>query len=274
MDTHDFSGLPPAAQAYIRELEQGTADLAQRIQTLEERLRLAQSQRFAPRSVKLKDRVFNEAEQMAQAYDNADDAFALPDTGLPQVNEPERGKRGRKPLPANLRPSASNTTCLRTRRFAPAAVTGCTAWARITACSCTSRSRRRCCNTCGSSTHAGIASATQTARRSWRRCLQALPGSNASASVIATVTAGKFVDGTPLYRMADVFARADIPVGRGTLANWIIRPAELHYSRLYAALRKTLLSQPLIHGDETTVQVLKEPGKSGKRLVPAVIDGG
>ncbi|MGF6536993.1 IS66 family transposase zinc-finger binding domain-containing protein [Paraburkholderia youngii] len=104
MDTHDFSGLPPAAQAYIRELEQGTADLAPRIQTLEEQLGLAQSQRFAPRSEKLKDRVFNEAEQMAQAYDDADDAFALPDTGLPQVNEPEGGKRGRKPLSANLPP--------------------------------------------------------------------------------------------------------------------------------------------------------------------------
>ncbi|MBB5404383.1 hypothetical protein HDG41_006479 [Paraburkholderia sp. JPY162] len=84
--------------------EQGTADLAPRIQTLDEQLGLAQSQRFAPRSEKLTDRVFNEAEQMAQAYDDADDAFALPDTGLPQVNEPEGGKRGRKPLPANLPP--------------------------------------------------------------------------------------------------------------------------------------------------------------------------
>jgi len=53
-----------------------------------------------------------------------------------------------------------------------------------------------------------------------------------------------------------------VPVGRGTLANWIIRPAELHYSRLYEAMRQTLLSQPLIHGDETTVQVLKEEGKT------------
>jgi hypothetical protein len=30
------------------------------------------------------------------------------------------------------------------------------------------------------------------------------------------------------------------------------------------ALRKTLLSQPLIHGDETTVQVLKEPDKTAQ----------
>jgi hypothetical protein len=58
--------------------------------------------------------------------------------------------------------------------------------------------------------------------------------------------------------------RADIEVGRGTLANWIIRPAELHYSRLFEALRGTLLSQSLIHGDETTIQVLKEPGRAAQ----------
>lgn len=64
--------------------------------------------------------------------------------------------------------------------------------------------------------------------------------------------------------MEDALARACIPAGRGTLANWIIRPAELHYSRLYEAMRQTLLSQPLIHGDETTVQVLKEEGKTAQ----------
>ncbi|QTP37447.1 hypothetical protein B7759_06090 (plasmid) [Burkholderia glumae] len=93
---------------------------------------------------------------------------------------------------------------------------------------------------------------------------QPLSGSNASAALIATVTAGKYVDGTPLYRMEDALSRANIAVGRGTLANWIIRPAQLHYSRLYEALRQTLLSQQLIHGDETTVQVLKEPGKTAQ----------
>lgn len=63
-------------------------------------------------------------------------------------------------------------------------------------------------------------------------------------------------------------ARADRHRSRtwhaGTLANWIIRAAELHYSRLYEALRRTLLSRPLIHDDETTVQVLKEPGKDAQ----------
>lgn len=93
MNEHDFSRLPPAAQAYIRELEtraatnaQHIAELTERIKLLEEQFRLAQSKRFAPSSEKFKDRVFDEAEQMAAATladDDEDDVLALPDTGLP-----------------------------------------------------------------------------------------------------------------------------------------------------------------------------------------------
>ncbi|MFX7506882.1 hypothetical protein ABTJ37_21450, partial [Acinetobacter baumannii] len=64
MNEHDFSRLPPAAQAYIRELEaraatnaQHIAELTERIKLLEEQFRLAQSKRFAPSSEKLKDRM-------------------------------------------------------------------------------------------------------------------------------------------------------------------------------------------------------------------------
>lgn len=35
--------------------------------------------------------------------------------------------------------------------------------------------------------------------------------------MIAAVTAGKYVDGTPLYRMEDVLTRSNIAVSRGTL---------------------------------------------------------
>ncbi len=82
--------------------------------------------------------------------------------------------------------------------------------------------------------------------------------------MIATVMTAKYADGTPLYRMEDALGRSNIAVSRGTLAHWIIRPAELHLSRLYEALRGTLLAQSLIHGDETTVQVLKEDGKTAQ----------
>jgi transposase len=73
---------PDALIARILELQSQNQQLAQRIGQLEELFRLAQFKRFAPSSEKLKDRVFDEAEQIAATEpgdDDSDDAFALPD---------------------------------------------------------------------------------------------------------------------------------------------------------------------------------------------------
>src|SRR5258708_7706497 len=108
MNEDDLSRLPPAAQAYIRELEARNRQLGERIAHLEEQFRLAQSKRFAPSSEKLKDRVFDEAEQIVSSEPDdmdagaTDDAFVLPDTGLPDPPASTRIKPGRKPLPAHL----------------------------------------------------------------------------------------------------------------------------------------------------------------------------
>ncbi|SAL07280.1 transposase IS66 [Caballeronia calidae] len=93
--------------ARILELEDRNRRLVQRVEQLEELFRLAQDKRFAPSSEKLKRRVFDEAEQIAATPglnedDEVDDAFALPDTGLPETDRPAPGERGRKPLPAHL----------------------------------------------------------------------------------------------------------------------------------------------------------------------------
>jgi len=269
MTTHDISQLPAAAQAYIHTLQTQVSTLNERIALLEEQFRLAQSRRFAPSSEKRKDRMFDEAEQAAADVVGDEDgaeSFALPETGLPPAEAPAPAKRGRKPLPANLP---------RTRIEYDLPDDG-----KI--CPCCRGALHRMGEEVTEQLHIEVkASVLQHARLKYacRHCerhgirtpivtapmpAQPLPGSHASASVIAAVTAGKFVDGTPLYRMEEVLARAKIAASRGTLANWIIRPAELHYRRLVDALRKTLLSQPLIHGDETTVQVLKEPGKTAQ----------
>ena len=52
-----------------------------------------------------------------------------------------------------------------------------------------------------------------------------------------------------------------VPVSRGALGHWVIGSSERHLHRIYDALKPRLRSQPLIHGDETTVQVLKEKDK-------------
>ncbi|WP_407973197.1 transposase (plasmid) [Burkholderia pyrrocinia] len=53
--------------------------------------------------------------------------------------------------------------------------------------------------------------------------MQLVPGSRARPSMIAAVTAGKYVAGTPLHRMQDVLARSTILVSRDPLASSIIR---------------------------------------------------
>ena len=87
---------------------------------------------------------------------------------------------------------------------------------------------------------------------------QTLPGSIATASTLAFALVHKYVDATPLYRLAQTIERAGAPVSRGALGHWVIGSSEKYLFRIYDALQLRLRSQPLIHGDETTVQLLKE----------------
>jgi transposase len=67
-----------------------------------------------------------------------------------------------------------------------------------------------------------------------------------------------------LYRLQQALARANVNISRGALGNWVIRSVDLHLLRLYEALKQKLRSQPLVHGDETWVQVLKEDGRDAQ----------
>ena len=258
--------------ARCRELQDENLKLAQRNAHLEEQFRLAQQQHFAPKSEKLKDRLFDEAEQIAVAEPDGDDGEdtdageLLLDTGLPEADERKRRKRGRKPLPADL-------PRIRIEHDIPDGQ-------KI--CACCSHPMHRMGEQLSEQLHVEVkVSVLQHVRFKYacRHCErtalntpivtapmppQPLPGSSASAAMIATVMAGKYVDGTPLYRMTGALGRADITISRGTLANWIIRPAELHLARLYEMMHSILKSQPLIHGDETTVQVLKEENRAAQ----------
>ena len=51
-------------------------------------------------------------------------------------------------------------------------------------------------------------------------------------------------------------------LSRATLANWVIQCAQTWLKPLYRHMKQVLLEEPLIHADETVVQVLKEEGKA------------
>ena len=90
---------------------------------------------------------------------------------------------------------------------------------------------------------------------------QPLPKSNASSDFLAMLLTVKFVDGLPLARFETVLARHGTPVPRQTLARWVIGASQL-LQPLHNLMRDTLLDGPLIHMDETVVQVLKIPDKA------------
>ena len=52
------------------------------------------------------------------------------------------------------------------------------------------------------------------------------------------------------------------PSTRATMANWIIRPSHEWLEPLYNVMKTQLVTEPVIHADETVIQVLKEPGKT------------
>lgn len=89
---------------------------------------------------------------------------------------------------------------------------------------------------------------------------QPIPKSIATAGLLAWVVTGKFLDRMPLYHLEGVLKRLQVDVSRTTLAAWMIRSAEL-LDPLYRALHGALLDIDIVQVDETTVQVLKEPGK-------------
>lgn len=90
--------------ARIAALQAKNRALTERVVKLEEELVLARLHRFAPKSERHVDRLFDEAEQVADDDASAEDGevVPLPDTGLPSTERPQVKKRGRKPLPEHL----------------------------------------------------------------------------------------------------------------------------------------------------------------------------
>lgn len=84
----------------------------------------------------------------------------------------------------------------------------------------------------------------------------------ASPSSVAYTMYQKYVNHMPLNRQESDWKNQGVTLSRATLANWIIRSSRDWLEPLYSELKKSLIKEPVIHADETVVQVLKEEGKS------------
>ena len=82
-------------------------------------------------------------------------------------------------------------------------------------------------------------------------------------AALAWVVTSKYQDALPLYRQAALLARFGGDLSRNTLAASVVRVGEA-VQPIINLLRDHLLEAELIYGDETTVQVLKEPGRAAQ----------
>jgi transposase len=91
----------------------------------------------------------------------------------------------------------------------------------------------------------------------------ALPQASCDASTVALILCQKFALGLPLYRLEQMFMQLDLEVSRTSMARWVIAAADV-IADLAFEIRKYIFDQPAAHADETTVQVLKETGKTAQ----------
>lgn len=91
-----------------------------------------------------------------------------------------------------------------------------------------------------------------------------LPGSFASPEAIAHLMVQKFVMYSPLYRQEQEWERQGLKLSRQVMSHWLLRAAEDWLGPIYQELHRELVGREVLHGDETTLQVLKEPGKSAQ----------
>ena len=66
----------------------------------------------------------------------------------------------------------------------------------------------------------------------------------------------------PLYRQEAQWKHLGLELSRTTMANWIIIASKEYCIPLVNRMHELLINESHVHCDETTVQVLNEPGKA------------
>jgi transposase len=90
-----------------------------------------------------------------------------------------------------------------------------------------------------------------------------IPKGLLTESALAWVVTSKYMDALPLYRQAALLGRFGGDLSRNTLAASVVRVGQA-IQPIINLLRDHLLDADLVLGDETVIQVLKEPGRAAQ----------
>ena len=85
-----------------------------------------------------------------------------------------------------------------------------------------------------------------------------IPGSYVSESLLAYIIYRKYGLYLPLYRQEQDFLQMNAPIGRTSMAHWIIIAGIEYITPLYDYFHRELLKRRFLMMDETPIQVLKE----------------
>lgn len=242
-------------QQRVVEFQQKAARQQNHIELLEERLRRLLTHRFGRRAERFPDQfqLFNEAELLAQAVPAADDE----DEAITVPAHKRRRKKASQTLPPDL--------------------------PRVDVIYDLDPGERHC--DCGEplqrigeqvleqlavipQQHYVIRHIRPTYACTCKQCIrtaampaQPLPGSRASATLLAHVMVSKYLDGLPLYRQEKIAARSGLDLPRAKLARWLIDASPI-FQPLLNLLNDSFFSYDIAHSDDTGIQVLKEDGRA------------
>ena len=87
-----------------------------------------------------------------------------------------------------------------------------------------------------------------------------IPKSFASPGLLAHLFVSKFEDHLPFYRMEKILSRLEVDLPRATMCNWAIKIGE-RLEPILKSMREDIRDSDLVMADETTLQVMKEPGR-------------
>jgi len=236
---------------------------------LKEQLSKFQRQLFAAKSEKLgqasaghqKDMFFNEAEVLGSAAQPAQEETEADDNSV-DVPAHKRTKRGRKPLDPALPREVVRHELPESERVCPhdGAVLreiGVEASEQLDIIPHQVRVIRHervkyACPCCDG------------ALRLAAKPEQVIPKGLFSEGLLAWVITSKYMDGLPLYRQAALLGRfGGSDLSRNTMAASVVRVGQA-VQPVINLLRDLVLDAPVIFGDETEIQVLKEAGRSAQ----------
>jgi transposase len=258
-DIEELKSIVANQLALNKKLASENQQYKHQVLTLQEQLNLAIARRYAASSEKISAnqlRLFDEAELDAGTDIPEDE----PEDDSITVPEHKRRKRGRKKLPDSLPRVDVVYELAEADRICPhdgniLAEIGEEVSEQLDIIPAKIQVLRHICKKYACPCGQCIKKATRPA--------QAIPKSLASPGLLAHVAVSKYQDALPLYRQETILRRIGVDLSRATLANWMIQTGAL-VQPIINLLRDRMLEYDILQMDETTVQVLKEPGKSAQ----------